>query len=64
MLQNLKDLSISTLMSDGTKRNYTPPAISEFGLQTFEVKKQSETPNIESDFKSKVRAQTQAVNIL
>ena len=64
MLQNLKDLSTTTSMSDGTKRNYTPLAISEFGLQTFEVKKRTETPNIESDFKSKVRKQTQAVNIL
>ena len=58
MLQNLKDLGTTTSMSDGTKRNYTPPTISEFGLQTFEVKKQTETPNIESDFKSKVRLQT------
>ena len=64
MLQNLKDLGTTTSMSDGTKRNYTPPAISEFGLQTFEVKKQTETPNTESDFKSKVRTQTQAVNTL
>ena len=30
MLQNLKDLSTTTSMSDGTKRIYTPPAISEF----------------------------------
>ena len=55
MLQNLKDLGTTNSMSDGTKRNYTPPAISEFGLQTFEVKKQTETLNIESDSKSKVR---------
>ena len=64
MLQNLKDLSTTTSMSDGTKRNYTPPAISKFKLQTPEIKKQTETPNTKSDFKSKVRTQTQAVNIL
>ena len=64
MLQNLKDLGTTTLMSDGTKRIYNPPAISEFELQTPEVKKQTETPNTKSDFKSKVRTQTQAVIIL
>ena len=39
MLQNLKNIGTTTSMSDGTKRNYTPPAISEFRLQTFKVKK-------------------------
>ena len=39
MLQNLKDLGKTTSTSDGTKRNYTPPAISDFGLQNYEVKK-------------------------
>ena len=63
-LQNLKDLSSTTSKSDGIKRNYTPPAISEFKLQTLEFKKQTETPTTKSDFKSKVRPQTHVVNIL
>ena len=64
LLQNLKDLGPTTLMSNGTKRIYTPWVVSELELQTPEVKKQTETPNSKSDYKSKVRTDTQSVNIL
>ena len=64
LLQNLKDLSPTTSMSNGTKRIHTPPAVSKFELQIPEAKKQTKTPNSKSDFKSKVSKDTQLVNIL
>ena len=64
ILQNLKDLSPTTSMSNGTKRIHTPPAVSEFELQIPQAKKQTENPNRKLDSKSKVRKDTQSVNIL
>ena len=64
ILQNLKDLSPATSMSNGTKRIHTPPAVSKFELQIPEAKKQIETPNSKLDSKSKVRTDNQSVNIL